>query len=147
MKSDKEFTVSDLAKKVHQLKLKQRASRTEPRGSRSKYLILSYLKTHNNVIPSELGKVMNVSTPRITTILNSLEEEGFINRHISTKDRRHINVTITDPGREYVINTQNKKLQDLEKLKSTLDESDFQAFGRILDTIHEIMEENTGWSL
>lgn len=62
--------------------------------------VLFYIeKEGGSICPKELSDTMNVTTPRATTLLNSLERKGFITRNRSVDDRRKIIVTITETGR------------------------------------------------
>ena len=95
---------------------------------------------------------MRVTPPRITAILNKLEEKKIINREIDSKDRRVIKVTLSKYGSDF-----SKKIcsqyvgfhedilatMDHEKLKPLLDNlNDFhQTLSKFLDNNQN--EENT----
>jgi DNA-binding MarR family transcriptional regulator len=58
--------------------------------------------TNNSASPeikvSEIGKIMHVTSPTVTQVLNSLEASGLIERHIDPKDRRAVGVKLTSKG-------------------------------------------------
>ncbi len=47
---------------------------------------------------SEISKQLHVTSPTITQLLNSLEANGLIERHIDGIDRRVVGVTLTEKG-------------------------------------------------
>ncbi|GAK31641.1 predicted transcriptional regulator [Weissella oryzae SG25] len=63
-------------------------------------MILTYLYKHANeaVVPSDLAAHARLSSARIATVLNGLEERNMIKREISKTDRRKILVTLTPLG-------------------------------------------------
>jgi DNA-binding MarR family transcriptional regulator len=62
---------------------------------------LNYIARHGEeVIPSEIGHEMNVSSARIAQTLNSIEKKGWITRQIDLSDRRRIMVRLTSEGRK-----------------------------------------------
>ena len=82
-------------------------SKTEVMSRFSKYahgeklvLVGLYKNTGSPILPSDIAKETNMSTARVATILNNLEEKGLVTREISRTDRRKILVAITAKGRE-----------------------------------------------
>jgi DNA-binding MarR family transcriptional regulator len=59
----------------------------------------------------ELAKNMGLTPSRITNLLNSLEQKGYIMRKISTQDRRIIKVALTEEGEKFAIDINNKYIQ------------------------------------
>ncbi|NLZ39517.1 MAG: MarR family transcriptional regulator [Firmicutes bacterium] len=47
---------------------------------------------------SELSKVMRVTSPTVTQLVNGLEERGLVERNVDPNDRRSILVTLTQEG-------------------------------------------------
>ena len=80
----------------------------------SEYVILNIVFKMNNeksnslVKVSEISKKLNVSTPSVTKVLNSLEKKGFVIREIDKENRRNTFVYLTEKGVE--IKEQNDKI-------------------------------------
>ncbi|MCI1665481.1 MAG: MarR family transcriptional regulator [Atopobiaceae bacterium] len=65
--------------------------------------MLHFLASQDHpVTPSELAERSNVTSARVTNVLNSLESRGAISRKHSETDRRVVEVSITDEGRDLV---------------------------------------------
>lgn len=60
--------------------------------------VLNYLYCHGSAQPSQISVAMQVSTARITTILNGLEKREMVVRRPDETDRRKINVCLTEQG-------------------------------------------------
>lgn len=60
---------------------------------------------------SDVAKAVSLSLATVTTILNRLQSNGLVNRERSQIDRRRVIVTLTDAGRERLVQAP-KPLQD-----------------------------------
>jgi len=58
---------------------------------------------------SDIGKCLSMPKPHITVIVDKLIDEGYVVRQNDPKDRRIINISLTDKG-----------LMDFEEIKETL---------------------------
>lgn len=80
--------------------LNRRINRTVQDSIRGEYGVLRYLKfVQDNVTAGMLSDQLHVVPGRMTDILNSLENKGFIKRYRDDKDKRRVYVSITDTGR------------------------------------------------
>ncbi len=72
--------------------------------------------------PTEIARMLDVSPPAISFLLEKLEEKGLIERRFSTSDRRRIELALTGKGVEVVrrVNAHRKKY--LEKILGHMDE-------------------------
>lgn len=65
----------------------------------AKYRLLGILESGDSLSMTDLCNQMFISKPYMTRLVDSLVSEGSIERHPDAKDRRVINITITDEGR------------------------------------------------
>lgn len=95
--------------------------------------VLSYVFERNgNVIPSDISNAMGSTSARIATILNNLEQKGFISRTIDTEDRRRIIVNLTDRGKEHVHEQNQKRIDFITNMLKYLGENDAKEYIRIM---------------
>jgi DNA-binding MarR family transcriptional regulator len=52
------------------------------------------------ITPSEISRIMCISKPNVTTLITKLIDDGLAQRSHDEKDRRVINVAITEKGRK-----------------------------------------------
>lgn len=80
----------------------------EQRCSSEERVLWLIEKAGGSINPKQLSDIMNVTMPRITTILNGMDNKGLIERQTSTQDRRKVIVMITKKGR--AVNKKHKKM-------------------------------------
>lgn len=73
--------------------------------------------------PAEIARMLDVSPPAVSFLLEKLEEKGLIERSLGTTDRRRIELALTEEGIGLVrrVNTYRKKY--LKKVLLHMDES------------------------
>jgi len=91
---------------LHSRKLGKQTGLTTPQ-----LVILSATGNLQEPTVSDVAKAVSLSLATVTTILNRLQSNGLVNRERSQIDRRRVIVTLTDAGRERLIQAP-KPLQD-----------------------------------
>ncbi len=103
---------------------------------------LLYLKVKNDyALPKEISEEMNISSARVASILNSLEEKALIKREIDKSDRRRILVTLTDLGKERALLHEEKVIGLIAKMLELLGEDDAKELLRITSRIVDLSKE------
>lgn len=82
--------------------------------------ILSYLIQNDGCIQRELAENCHIEPATVTSILTSMEKQGFIYRKANDKDKRVYNVFLTERGIE--------AQQDVDCIFKLLDEECFKGF-------------------
>lgn len=108
-------------------------------GETGTLLYLTFMK--NGISSSELAENLNVSLPRITSVLNSLESKKLIEKSISNEDKRKTIVHITTIGKEIVLSKKQEAIEKITKIIEKLDEEDINQYIRLTKKIGKIMEE------
>ncbi|MDX1809648.1 MAG: MarR family transcriptional regulator [Sulfurospirillaceae bacterium] len=83
---------------------------------------LRYLLKTTFLQVKELADNMELTPSRITNLLNHLESKGYIQREISSKDRRIIKVTLTKLGRDYAVDIKGKYIKYHEDILSAIED-------------------------
>ncbi len=68
----------------------------------SQFQVMLVLKTQGKSPISEVAKRLLISTPNMTKLLNKLIDEGMVDRAHDDKDRRIVNISLTDTGDKYL---------------------------------------------
>lgn len=92
-------------------------------GYKGMFVILRILNDNpSGVTSGEIAKEMSVSTARVASALNTLENKGFVLREKQTDDARKVVITLTESGalalekrKEYVSEKIEPMLQNLTK--------------------------------
>lgn len=82
--------------------------------------ILDFLSQNDGCIQRELAESCHIEPATVTSILTNMEKSGLIYRVLNSKDRRVLNVFLTEKGKE--------AQKQVEKVFSLIDEECFTGF-------------------
>ena len=87
--------------------------------------------------PADIARMLDVSPPAISFLLEKLEEKGLLVRVLCTSDRRRIELELTEKGTDLVqrVNSRRKKylrkvLQNMDGIYRSRLESSLRAFNQ-----------------
>lgn len=96
-------TLADNLCDIHFLYSRDLSNVFEQHSTRGEEAALFWLsRLENPVSAGELASKLGITSGRIANILGSLDRKKFIERHRSSRDRRQINVSLTDAGAEHI---------------------------------------------
>jgi DNA-binding MarR family transcriptional regulator len=81
--------------------------------------VLGSLKRHGTLSMSDIGKCLSMPKPHVTVIVDKLIDEGYVERQSDPKDRRIVNILLTEKG---LADFESIKLAVSENLKIKLSE-------------------------
>jgi DNA-binding MarR family transcriptional regulator len=88
---------------IHFLYARDLANVFEQHSTRGEEAALFWLsKLENPVSAGELAARLGITSGRIANILSSLDRKKLIERHRSSRDRRQINITLTEAGAAHI---------------------------------------------
>ena len=97
---------------------------------------LEYLSEQESpVSPTELSRFFNVSTARITTLINQLERKCYVRRMPVPDDRRTVLIQITEAGQNAAKVRKDVILRYLQELMDELGEKDAREYIRLIRRI------------
>lgn len=103
--------------------------------------ILFILKGHGEIPTSEIAKKLFMSKPQMTKEIDKLIEMGFVERIPDKKDRRIINISLTEKGTEFLDKfTENRRLIMKQRL-SILSEEDLKILSESLSNIVKVISK------
>jgi DNA-binding MarR family transcriptional regulator len=103
-------------------------------------IILKELGRAEEMPVGQLARLINLSHPTVTTILDRLEKRGLISRNRSAADKRRVMVSITEPGISVLGGAPSlvqeqfaRRFDRLEKWEQTLILSSLQRVAAMMD--------------
>lgn len=108
-------------------------------GETGALLYLTFVK--DGITSSELAEILNVSLPRVASLLNSLESKNLVKRLTDREDKRKTIVNITDVGKEIVLNKKEEAINRIAEVIEKLSEEDINEYIRLAKKISTIMDE------
>lgn len=108
--------------------------------------VLVYLSFSDKASPTELSENLNLSLPRIASILNSLENKKLVIKNIDGDDKRKSIVEITVEGRKLVDNKRNEAIENITKVFENLNEEERKEYirltSKVLSTIENLQNKD-----
>lgn len=133
---------AELLKKMQMLR-KAKPQKNINEALQGESFALLYIALHGgDVLPGEISNEMEVSSARVATALNNLENKGLITRRIDKSDRRKILVSLTQEGKEIALKHHQEVLENAAKMLHLLGEHDAKEYVRITGRLAEIVPEH-----
>ena len=111
---------------------------------RGESFILQFLARHDGlVLPGAISHEMNISSARITAILNSLENKGLLTREIDPGDRRRILIRLTAAGKDKARQCRQAHLDETVSMLRLLEKDDAGEYVRLTGLLaHRLCQSN-----
>jgi len=95
------------------------------RLSTIKLIVLQVLASNNGVMkPSEIAEWTQTERHNITALINRMRQEGLVTVERNTNDKRHVNVTLTNNGREVLMQTMPVAREIVNQVMLSISEGD-----------------------
>ena len=131
-----------MMKLSHKMRMKQIQKNRFFGGEKGIIICIDDLIEENcEVTPSAISERINVKRPTVTTSLNSLEEKGYIKRTLDKKDRRKFVVSLTEKGRECVIEEKRRREEELCYIVDNLGKSNTEKLLELSNRVINILEK------
>ena len=105
--------------------------------SRLHFGIMEILSEKNMTV-TELARMTNMSKPQMTAAIDKLVKLDVLERHPDEKDRRVINIVLTEHGRILLREVRRKIKQNMGKILSNLTPEELSEMSAALKTLKEI---------
>ena len=110
-------------------------------NTNSQSALLSVLLRNGPTRMSDIGKLLKVSKPNITFLVDKLEEQNLISRENDKEDRRVINICLTEKGRKTIEDSKATLHRKIIGKLSLLSGEDLQTLQKSLKTSFDILEK------
>lgn len=107
----------------------------------SHFQILVALNEQGRSSISDIAKKLLISTPNMTKLLNKLIDDGFVERIPDQKDRRIINIELTQKGKNHVDNAFEDLVLTFKERLSSLPDEQLDKLNNSLENLKEVLIE------
>jgi DNA-binding MarR family transcriptional regulator len=104
-------------------------------------LIVLTTRGNGTMTLGTLARYMLRSNHAITKLADSLEKEGLVKRHRANKDRRTINVKITEKGLDYILKTLSNIKPTEKNVRAGLEGDEDKQLAHVMLKIWKILAE------
>ena len=108
-------------------------------GETGALLYLTFVK--DGITSSELAEILNVSLPRVASLVNSLESKNLVEKLTDKEDKRKTIVNITKGGKKLILSKKEEAIDKIAKVIEKLDEEEINQYIRLAQKIGKIMDE------
>jgi MarR family transcriptional regulator, organic hydroperoxide resistance regulator len=100
--------------------------------------VLTYLRSYAPASIRDLVRVFGIKQSTFTSLLDRLEQDGFVRRSINPEDRRSFLIHITDEGKELAARL-NRLLRSLEDdIRERVEGRDVKGFHAVMGAVEDI---------
>lgn len=118
------LTATDLRMATFRLARRLRCARAVDAMSDAQLAVLATLRMHGRRTITALAERERVTAPSMTSMINGLEEQGYVIRTPDAEDRRRVQVDITEAGTAIVAETIHRRDVLLAELLAEFDFTD-----------------------
>jgi len=111
----------------------------EPNLNKSQRKALFIIKKNGRIIPSSLGKALDMQKGSLTTLVDSLVEHEFVRRDVDKEDRRKQWISLTPKGDEYISKLMHNFEKEFEKTFKKVDAEDIDNMINSIDFVKRIL--------
>ncbi len=104
------------------------------------WMLIKQLSEHDGMNQRQLSEVLFKDTPTLTRIIDLLEQKGYVERIANPEDRRCFKIILTVAGKNKVAEYQDQVKVVRKEAWRGLNESDFEQFRKVLNTIYKNVE-------
>ena len=103
--------------------------------------VIFYLANKKTMSVSNVAKCLDISKPNMTPIIDKLIDQGFVNRYNDSKDRRKINLELTEKAYEFINEKKSEMRSNLMNRVSLLEEEDLIKLVSIINDMNGIISK------
>lgn len=108
------------------------------------YLALDTISFNPDICQRDLSKLILKDRSNTGRILNILEENGFIERTVETKQNRLVkNMKVTEKGQKILDDNKETMKQDFKKIFELMKEEEFDQLRYLLQKFRKILSQDT----
>lgn len=106
------------------------------------YVLLN-IDIENGTPATKIGPSIGMEPRSLTRMLKTLEENGWINRRTDPKDKRFVNVFLTELGKEKRNFARAGVLEFNERIMQSVTKEELESFLNVVEKINNLIESNT----
>lgn len=119
----------------------RRSSHDKYNCNKNQIRAITIIGRNKSIIPTDLGKCINMEKGSLTTLLNSLEDMGLVKRENDPLDKRKVIVQLSKEGEGYYRKIEEKVLSQIQEVLKPLTEEEIQILRESLKNVVSILDK------
>src|SRR5262249_1580944 len=109
------------------------------------FLTLSILQEHGTMIVGDIQRLLGVLPAQMSRIIRALEarDHPFIACRINPRDKRKIDVCLTESGERALLDYQALRVDRIVGLSGVLREEEQEDLNRLVDKLHGLLDRGS----
>ena len=108
--------------------------------TKSQFLVLGIIAVRGGIAMSALAEHTGILKQQITRIVDQLEDKGYVRRERSTRDRRSVDVYVTERAKAYLADFEARSIQRIMASMQPLTDAQRQQLLDSFDTINTLLQ-------
>jgi DNA-binding MarR family transcriptional regulator len=121
-------------------RLNMKVKRDLPIRASEMGVLIFISKQENNVTPLKISQFFKISKPSVTSMINTLLRQSYLEKLVSIEDHRSYTLQITQKGLKLVSLTEVEYYKSIEIMMDKMGDLDFNHFIDLLIKANEILE-------
>ena len=113
----------------------------EPKLNKNQQRAIFIIKKYNKISPTNLGRYLDMQKGSLTSLIDSLESHGFVERTDDRDDRRRQWIHITPKGEKYIAILMEKFKKEFILLFDKVDTEEISKVINNFEDIKKVLEE------
>jgi len=106
----------------------------------AEFKLIRSFRSNIQLTVNELAKIMELSSSRLTRILDGLVKKKIVNRELSDRDRRNMNISLTAKGKKIQGNLNDTYIKSHEEIVDLLPDGGADTVIFAMEKLHKAME-------
>lgn len=106
--------------------------------------LMGLLLAEDGMTQKDLSKELKIRPASLGELVSKLEQSGYVERRTNEKDKRILNVYLTDQGRNSARESMQARIEMVDSIFSGLSEEEKLQLSKLMSKLISSMEENSG---
>jgi DNA-binding MarR family transcriptional regulator len=141
MKNNRKKQIKEILENMHKIR---RILNNEPLCycknkpiTNAQFIVLELIKNEENIGIKEISKILGITSSATTQIINNLVKNKYINRRVSSSDRRNVKIKLSKDTKKHINYIEAKLLKNLYSLFDGLTDKELSIFCKLNSKIIE----------
>ncbi|MBO8172864.1 MAG: MarR family transcriptional regulator [Bacillaceae bacterium] len=109
----------------------------------TQFYLMKHMSCKQRSTVSEMAELMGVKPSAITGIVDRMHNHGLVNRDRDQEDRRVVWVSLTDKGKQVLMETERKRIDIVKKYISLMEPAKLEAMVESFEELSKLIQNDS----
>ncbi len=146
---DRRKRMSDIIETVGHALVRAKVAKLDrlgmPEINLTQFQHISVIQHHQDLTFGDLARILELSKPAVTAIVQKLSEQGFVTKQQSDRDRRVYHLRLTETGRQVAASYEESRLEYVDGIRQALSDDEFSQLLALMEkALHRPLGQGHG---